>query len=187
MQGLARTNYFRVKDAALFLAVMARYQVQIAKNEEAGMFAVISNTDDGSFPGQYVFVDKTHLGFFEEVADKGFNFDVKDRELLSRHVKEAAADAGIQLSVQDLQYGCDAIERNDFTDIDLDFPFFVAEHLVDGEILVYTITGYEKARAGWGYSGAIRGGDLEFVRNDIDAIYAMAEAKFGTKPTEARY
>ena len=186
MQGLARTNYFHVKDAALFMAIMARYEVQVVQQEDKGLFAVISNTDDGGFPTQYVFGEESHLEFFQNVASKGITFDVKDRDLLGKHVMDAAVAAEIALSDQDLEFGCDAIARDDFIDSDLDFPYFVATHLVDGEILVYTVTGYEKGRVGWGYSGAIRGGDLEYIQIDIHDIYAMAEKKFGTKPTEVR-
>ena len=82
MQGLARTNYFHVKDAALFMAIMARYEVQVVQQEDKGLFAVISNTDDGGFPTQYVFAEESHLEFFQNVASKGITFDVKDRALL---------------------------------------------------------------------------------------------------------
>lgn len=194
MQGLSRTNYFRVKDAAMFQSVMARFDVTVVKNEAEDLFGIISDTDHGGFPSQYVFQDD-HLEFFLDTAEAGFPFLVSDREALVAHMTAAAANAGITICDVDMDQACDVIstaqgrtlDGDDFYDVDVEFCYLLTNFLVDGEILVYTCTGYDKGRYGWGCSVAIRAGDNESIRIDIGDIYDLAKQKFGTTPTEATY
>jgi len=47
----ARTNYFRVKDEAAFKAWAKQHELEvIASEQQAGLFALHPNSDDGSFP-----------------------------------------------------------------------------------------------------------------------------------------
>lgn len=69
---------------------------------------------------------------------------------------------------------------------EIDFLQELSKHLVEGEIAVVVENGQEKMRYLTGYAAAVNHlGEL--VEININQIYDLAEAKFGTRPNRAEY
>ena len=71
-------------------------------------------------------------------------------------------------------------------DEEIDLGEELAPHLADGEIAVLMEAGAEKLRYISGWAQAIHS-DGRMVAISLHDIYSLAEATFGTKPTEASY
>ncbi|NLF19586.1 MAG: hypothetical protein GX595_20340 [Lentisphaerae bacterium] len=69
---------------------------------------------------------------------------------------------------------------------EIDFPAIVAEHLADGEIVVFVSAGYEKHRYVTGHAIALDNTG-KTVEVDIGDIYARAKETFGIEPSPAEY
>lgn len=69
------------------------------------------------------------------------------------------------------------------------FDDLIAEHLVDGEVLILTEAGAEKLRYVTGRAHALRvkNGKRQDLVVSIDDIYALVEKRWKVKPTEAVY
>lgn len=72
------------------------------------------------------------------------------------------------------------------SDDSLDICDEIAAHLADGSIAVVMESGHEAMRYVFGWTVAINSRG-ERVQLTLEDIYKMAEAKFGTRPTDAAY
>lgn len=69
----------------------------------------------------------------------------------------------------------------------IDITALIDYYAKAGELVVLLESGYEKLRYVSGDAVAWRAGSDEAVHLGLNDIYAMAEAKFGTRPTPAEY
>lgn len=130
--GMARTNYFRVKDPKAFDKLLEEFG---AEHQQRGDQYVLFDQDDGWF--------------------------------------------------STLRVTTDPVTGDVTEDEDADLLEAVAEHLLEGEILVYTQAGHEKYRYATGIALATDG--KKWLKIELADVYAKAKEEFGKMPEPAEY
>lgn len=130
--GMARTNYFRVKDDRAFDKLLEEFG---AEHQRRG--------------DQYVLLDQG-VGWFSS-----------------------------------LRVTTDPVTGDVTEDEDADLLEAVAEHLLEGEILVYMQAGHEESRYASGLALATDG--KKWLKIELADIYAKAKEVFGKMPEPAEY
>lgn len=205
--GASRTNYFRVKNAAAFVAAMLQHEVKIACKGLAGYitkdselpedasFALFSNTEDGSWPSRMC----VPFRVAEVVAEVVGAPEAQGREWsattpeAARALVEQAASAhfkhGVPATEDELALAARLLLSEQYREeeeMEIDFPSEVAAHLADDDVAILQTIGAEKMRYVNGFATAIRSNG-ETIDLCLSSITRLAEEKWGIKPTDPVY
>lgn len=118
--GTARSNYFHVKDAAVFKEVFGAYDVTIVDGTE-GRFALISDNEYGGWPG-WVYPE-----------DGGDPVELDIAALLSEHLAPGAVAVLMEVGAEKARYvtgwALAVNERNEQRYVNLDSIYELAQEL----------------------------------------------------------
>ena len=158
-----RTNYFRVKDLAVFKAELRAYGIEPASWEEANSYgsefvlhAGVNNKPEGA------------IALFSYGMWPSFD-EYATASRLDVCIDDEADESGIPCNYDSLL-------------------MLVADHLVDGEVAIFMEVGFEKMRYLTGTAVAVNAiGDTRHI--DLNSIYELAKelAPEGTTITTAEY
>lgn len=205
--GASRTNYFRVKNAAAFVAAMLQHEVKIAckgvagyitKESEVpadGAFALFSNTDDGGWPSRLSAPFRVAQVVAEVVTApeaQSLDWAAMTPKAARALVEQVAAELfklDVPANEDELALATRLLLSEQYREeeeIEIDFPSEVAAHLADDDVAIFQTVGAEKMRYLDAFATAIRSNG-ESIDLRLSSITQLAEEKWGIKPTEPMY
>lgn len=200
-RGASRTNYFRVRDPAQFLAAMSLADVSVrvrkakpappSEQAEGVQFALFAETADGAWPSG---LDTSGAagGLAQAVIEAagGGPLDALPREDLLEHLErlitihESRPDRLVVLQALALAafpHFQDAPDLDDF-----EFHEFLAPYLADGEVAILQTVGTARLRAFDASARAIRN-DGATLALTLDELMGRVIRTWGVEPTCPSY